>query len=68
MPSFLVAALNPLTLPDPPAGSTPVKFVTSLYIVDATNDQAAIDRIADWDSAPVNTDYLAIPFNPKRRS
>jgi hypothetical protein len=45
-----------------------VRMVRRMYIVDAANDQAAIDLVAGWDSEPADTDYLAIPFNPKKAS
>jgi hypothetical protein len=43
-------------------------FIRQLYITDASNDQAAIDLVANWDDEPTGTDYLAIPFNPKKPS
>jgi hypothetical protein len=67
MATFMVAALNPLTLPAPPPGVS-MKFSRGFYVVDATNDQTAIDLVANWDSEPAGTDYLAIPFNPKKAS
>ena len=67
MPSFVVASLSAL-LPIPPTGPAPVKVIRQMYIAEAANDQAAIDLVAGWDSEPAGTDYLAIPFNPKKAS
>jgi hypothetical protein len=67
MASFVVAALAPI-LPLPPTDQPPVKVIRQMYIADAASDQAAIDLVAGWDSEPAGTDYLAIPFNPKKPS
>jgi hypothetical protein len=68
LPSFVVASVVPAFLTQRTSAPVGVRMVRRMYIVDAANDQAAIDLVAGWDSEPADTDYLAIPFNPKKAS
>jgi hypothetical protein len=68
MPSFIVASIVPALLTERAPTPEGVRIIRQLYITDASNDQAAIDLVANWDDEPTGTDYLAIPFNPKKPS